>query len=93
MTQTAVVMLKGGIGVAEKKQKKTAQPKPGLSTTEAAEILGVAQETVRRWVDKGVIKGFRWNPDNARSQRRLNANDVERKRVQLEEIRKNLDAA
>lgn len=89
MPQTAVVMLKGGGGVAET-NAQDAQRKPGLSTAEAARILGVAKETVRRWIDSDQLKGCRINPDNPRSERRADPDDVERKRLYNAQLREQL---
>ena len=37
----------------------TAEPRLGLSISEAARVLGVSLSTVRRWSDAGVLPSYR----------------------------------
>src|ERR1051326_253394 len=46
-----------------------------LGTTEAAELLGVSEASIRRWSDRGVLRGRRVG---ARRERRFRVEDVRR---------------
>ncbi len=46
-----------------------------LSVREAAEMLGVHENTLRRWVDEGMLPVYRYGP---RKDRRVRRTDLER---------------
>lgn len=54
-----------------------------MTVQDAARLLGVSLNTVRRWVDAGILRGWRIHPDRANSQRRVDPDDAERKRREL----------
>ena len=37
-------------------------PRPTISSTEAAKILGVTDDTIRAWFDRGLIEGYKTSP-------------------------------
>lgn len=43
--------------MTETEQNTVSGESPEISVTEAAKILNVAEETVRRWLKRGVLKG------------------------------------
>jgi len=45
-----------------KSAKMTMMAKIFLTTTEVAEMLGVSSQTVRNWIDRGILKAYRLNP-------------------------------
>ena len=47
----------------------------GLTVGEAASLLNVHRNTVRRWTNKGMLKSYRVGP---RGDRRLTQRDIER---------------
>ncbi len=48
------------------------------SISEAADLLGVSINTVRRWVDSDVLAGWRTNPEQPGAARRVDADAVDR---------------
>jgi len=66
------------IAKAEKKAKKKPvrdDPDALLTTTEAAELLNVHVNTVRRWSNKGIVETYRIG---SRGDRRLRRRDVDK---------------
>jgi len=55
-------------------EKPTLQSKVMLTTGEAAQLLGLHLNTVRRWTQKGVLKAYRITP---RGDRRFRRKDVD----------------
>ena len=55
-------------------QKPDLQPKVMLRTSEAAQLLGLHPNTVRRWSKEGILKSYRISP---RGDRRFKREDVD----------------
>lgn len=51
--------------------------KSDVSTTRAAEMLGVSLPTVREWIREGVLEGFQLNPGSPGSPYRVVCISVE----------------
>lgn len=66
--------------------------RPGWSVSKAAEHIGVSKNTVRRWMDaeEPLLRGWRTHPDRPNSERRVDPDDAERKRLELEGKRRDL---
>ena len=56
------------------KKKPSLDSKVMLTTSEAAQLLGVRPNTVRRWSNKGILKAYRFSP---RGDRRFRREDID----------------
>lgn len=50
------------VQIVHKKGGDEVESRPTLSTTEAGKLLGVTDETVKRWWKLGLIEGYKTNP-------------------------------